>query len=142
MGSEQIEITNPRAPLLGEACALYAWACPFLRCRSAKSWARSRTRRRPLQSSLRIDNGIAAVPRMGVHQSAPPHTLPGSSRPSSPAQRLRPPACPALTVQEWTVIKTITKYVVGDFTWKDPIAAQRAGMSLKDYVVRGMDRGF
>jgi hypothetical protein len=41
-----------------------------------------------------------------------------------------------------TVIKTITKYVVGDFTWKDPIAAQRAGMSLKDYVIGGMDRDF
>ena len=41
-----------------------------------------------------------------------------------------------------TVIKTITKYVVGDFTWKDPMAAQRAGMSVKDYVIGGMDRGF
>jgi hypothetical protein len=41
-----------------------------------------------------------------------------------------------------TVIKTITKYVVGDFTWKDPIAAQKAGMSVKDYVIGGMDRRF
>src|SRR5207344_2785861 len=41
-----------------------------------------------------------------------------------------------------TVIKTVTKYVLGNFTWKDPIAAQRAGMSLKDYVIGGMDRGF
>jgi hypothetical protein len=41
-----------------------------------------------------------------------------------------------------TVTKTITKYVVADFAWKDPIAAQRAGMSLKDYVIGGMDRGF
>jgi hypothetical protein len=41
-----------------------------------------------------------------------------------------------------TVTKTITKYVVADFTRKDPIAAQRAGMSLKDYVIGGMDRGF
>jgi hypothetical protein len=41
-----------------------------------------------------------------------------------------------------TVVKTTTKYVIGDFTWKDPIAAQRAGMSLKDYVIGGMDRGF
>ena len=41
-----------------------------------------------------------------------------------------------------TTIKTITKYVVGDFTWKDPIAAQRAGMSLKDYVIGGMDPDF
>ena len=41
-----------------------------------------------------------------------------------------------------TVIKTFTKYVAADFTWKDPIAAQRAGMSIKDYVIGGMDRGF
>src|SRR6516165_287905 len=41
-----------------------------------------------------------------------------------------------------TVTKTNTKYVVADFAWKDPIAAQRAGMSLKDYVIGGMDRGF
>jgi hypothetical protein len=41
-----------------------------------------------------------------------------------------------------TVIKTITKYVVADFTWKDPIAAQRAGMSVKAYVIGGMDRRF
>jgi hypothetical protein len=41
-----------------------------------------------------------------------------------------------------TTTKTITKYVVGNFTWKDPIAAQRAGMSLKDYVIGGMDPDF
>jgi len=41
-----------------------------------------------------------------------------------------------------TVTKTITNYVVADFTWKDPAAAQKAGMSLKDYVIGGMDRGF
>ena len=29
-----------------------------------------------------------------------------------------------------------------DFTWKDPKAAQKAGMSSKDYVIGGMDRGF
>src|SRR5215831_13722572 len=41
-----------------------------------------------------------------------------------------------------TVTKTITDYVVADFGWKDPIAAQRAGMSIKEYVIGGMDRGF
>jgi hypothetical protein len=41
-----------------------------------------------------------------------------------------------------TVTKTVTKYVTGDFTWKDPAAAKRAGMSLKDYVIGGMDRRF
>ncbi|HEY7662896.1 MAG TPA: peptidase M15 [Xanthobacteraceae bacterium] len=41
-----------------------------------------------------------------------------------------------------TVTKTVTKYVVADFAWKDPAAAEKAGMSLKDYVIGGMDRGF
>jgi hypothetical protein len=41
-----------------------------------------------------------------------------------------------------TVSKTVTKYVDRDFAWKDPISAQRAGMSLKDYVIGGMDRSF
>src|SRR5262249_12881321 len=41
-----------------------------------------------------------------------------------------------------TVIKTVIRLVDGDFTWKDPKAAERAGMSLKDYVIGGMDRAF
>jgi hypothetical protein len=41
-----------------------------------------------------------------------------------------------------TVVKTLTRYVTEDFGWKDPKAAQKAGMSLKDYVIGGMDRGF
>jgi hypothetical protein len=41
-----------------------------------------------------------------------------------------------------TVTKTITDYVVADFGWKDPIAAQKVGMSLKEYVIGGMDRDF
>ena len=40
------------------------------------------------------------------------------------------------------IVKTIIKYVIGDFAWKDPTAAQKAGMSVKDYVIGGMDRGF
>jgi hypothetical protein len=41
-----------------------------------------------------------------------------------------------------TVTKTITKYVVADFTWKDPNAAEKVGMSLKEYVIGGMDRRY
>jgi len=41
-----------------------------------------------------------------------------------------------------TVTKTIMKLVDEDFTWKDPKAAQNAGMSLMDYVIGGMDRTF
>ena len=41
-----------------------------------------------------------------------------------------------------TVVKTLIKYITEDFGWKDPKAAQKAGMSLKDYVIGGMDRDF
>jgi hypothetical protein len=41
-----------------------------------------------------------------------------------------------------TVIKTVIKLVDEDFTWKDPKAAQKAGMPLMDYVIGGMDRSF
>lgn len=41
-----------------------------------------------------------------------------------------------------TVIKELTKLVDEDFTWKDPKAAEQAGMSLMEYVIGGMDRGF
>jgi hypothetical protein len=34
------------------------------------------------------------------------------------------------------------KLVEEDFTWKDPKAAERAGMSLMDYVIGGMDPSF
>ena len=30
----------------------------------------------------------------------------------------------------------------GDFTWKDPTAAKRMGLSMADYVIGGMDPGF
>jgi hypothetical protein len=41
-----------------------------------------------------------------------------------------------------TVTQTVTTYVVDDFTWKDPAAAQHGGKSLMDYVIGGMDPGF
>jgi hypothetical protein len=41
-----------------------------------------------------------------------------------------------------TVTKTFTKLVDNDFTWKDPKAAEKAGMPMMDYVIGGMDRSF
>jgi hypothetical protein len=41
-----------------------------------------------------------------------------------------------------TVTKRYVRLVPADFTWKDPIAAEKAGMSIMDYVIGGMDRGF
>jgi hypothetical protein len=41
-----------------------------------------------------------------------------------------------------TVTKTFTKLVDEDFTWKDPKAADKAGMPMMDYVIGGMERSF
>jgi hypothetical protein len=41
-----------------------------------------------------------------------------------------------------TIVENITKLVDEDFTWKDPRAAERAGMPLMEYVIGGMDRTF
>jgi hypothetical protein len=41
-----------------------------------------------------------------------------------------------------TVTRSFTKLVDNDFTWKDPKAARRVGMSMSDYVFGGMDRNF
>jgi hypothetical protein len=41
-----------------------------------------------------------------------------------------------------TVIKKFTKLVKEDFGWKDPKAAEKAGMPLMEYVIGGVDRSF
>ena len=41
-----------------------------------------------------------------------------------------------------TVKKRLVRLVEEDFTWKDPNAAEKVGMPMKDYVIGGMDRGF
>jgi len=41
-----------------------------------------------------------------------------------------------------TVTRTFTKLVDEDFAWKDTKAADKAGMSMMDYVIGGVDRSF
>ena len=41
-----------------------------------------------------------------------------------------------------TVTRTFTRRVDEDFTWKDPKAADKFGMTMMDYVIGGMDRSF
>ncbi|HLZ02594.1 MAG TPA: hypothetical protein VKR55_10650 [Bradyrhizobium sp.] len=41
-----------------------------------------------------------------------------------------------------SVTRTITNVVDEDFAWKDPKAAEKAGLSLPDYVIGGMDQDF
>ena len=41
-----------------------------------------------------------------------------------------------------TVTRTFTTVADEDFSWKDPKAAEKAGMPMADYVIGGMDRDF
>jgi LAS superfamily LD-carboxypeptidase LdcB len=41
-----------------------------------------------------------------------------------------------------TVTKTFTTVTDEDFSWKDPKAAEKAGIPMVDYVIGGMDRDF
>ena len=41
-----------------------------------------------------------------------------------------------------TVSRTFTRLVDEDFAWKDPKAADKVAMTMQDYVIGGMDRGF
>ncbi|WP_375778727.1 D-alanyl-D-alanine carboxypeptidase family protein [Bradyrhizobium sp. ma5] len=41
-----------------------------------------------------------------------------------------------------TITRNISKRVESDFGWKDPKAAEKAGVPLMDYVIGGMDRAF
>jgi D-alanyl-D-alanine carboxypeptidase len=41
-----------------------------------------------------------------------------------------------------TVTRTFTTATDEDFSWKDPKAAEKAGMPMADYVIGGMDRDF
>jgi hypothetical protein len=41
-----------------------------------------------------------------------------------------------------TVTKTFTRLVDENFGWKDPKAAEKAGIAMMDYVIGGMDRSF
>lgn len=65
-----------------------------------------------------------------------------------------PPKVDTSKVHEWrkvtvrkkrktvTVKRRFTRLVAQDFAWKDPHAAEKAGMPLIDYVIGGMDREF
>ena len=41
-----------------------------------------------------------------------------------------------------TVTRSFAKLIDEDFAWKDPKAAEKAGMPMMDYVIGGMDRSF
>jgi hypothetical protein len=62
------------------------------------------------------------------------------------APKPKPPVNPMDAVDDylWQVYMRapVKKDGTGDFTWKDPAAAKRMHLTLKDYVIRGMDPDF
>jgi hypothetical protein len=62
------------------------------------------------------------------------------------APKPKPPVDPMAAVDDylWQVYMRapVKKDSSGDFTWKDAAAAKRLHMSLKDYVIRGMDADY
>jgi hypothetical protein len=88
-----------------------------------------------------FSGGPAAVDPGTSESEAAPATR--SVRPGFP--RRRAPAMMAEVDQYlWEIYQRepTKKDRSGDFTWKDPAAAKRAGMSLQDYVIGGMDPDF
>lgn len=64
--------------------------------------------------------------------------------PTAPAEQRTVSPMDEVDAYLWDVYQRapVKKDRSGDFTWKDPAAAKRVKMSLKDYVIRGMDRDF
>ena len=63
---------------------------------------------------------------------------------ATPPKRASASAADPVSRYLWEVYqrKPIKSDSTGDFTWKDPAAAKRLGMSLKAYVIGGMDPDF
>jgi hypothetical protein len=64
--------------------------------------------------------------------------------PSSPLRRRAAGSLEEVDQYLWEVYlrKPVKSDSSGDFTWKDPAAAKRRGISLQDYVIGGMDADF
>jgi hypothetical protein len=64
--------------------------------------------------------------------------------PSSPLRRRNAGTLEEVDQYLWEVYlrKPVKSDSSGDFTWKDPAAAKRKGISLQDYVIGGMDADF
>jgi hypothetical protein len=67
-----------------------------------------------------------------------------TERPASPLRRRAAGTLEEVDQYLWEVYlrKPVKSDSSGDFTWKDPAAAKKRGISLQDYVIGGMDADF
>jgi hypothetical protein len=86
-------------------------------------------------TEVRLDPRPAPMPVLGP---AP------ATRPVEPAKRSNAGTVDEVNDYLWEVYQRapVKKDGAGDFTWKDPIAAKRMGMSMPTYVIGGMDPDF
>ncbi len=93
----------------------------------------------PLVEPLKPRPAQVEVPAAAA-RIAPP------ARKAEAAPKPKPPVDPMAAVDDylWHVYmrQPVKKDNSGDFTWKDPAAAKRMHLNLKDYVIRGMDPDF
>jgi hypothetical protein len=78
-----------------------------------------------------------------VPEPAPAH-LPPPAKAAAPAPRHAAAAVDPVEQYLWEIYqrKPVKSDSTGDFTWKDQAAAKRLGMSLRAYVIGGMDPDF
>jgi hypothetical protein len=95
----------------------------------------------------------AAPPHAGLGHAGPeatPERKPRAAPPARAAVIAPPPKRTAASIQDavdqylWEVYqrKPVKSDSTGDFTWKDQAAAKRLGISLRSYVIGGMDPDF
>jgi hypothetical protein len=111
------------------------------------------------QAAITIEVAVEApgieMPEAAPPQAAAQEVAPERKRGAGPPARaaLAAPPAPkrtAASIQDavdqylWEVYqrKPVKSDSTGDFTWKDQTAAKRLGMSLKSYVIGGMDPDF
>ncbi|MBO0753027.1 MAG: hypothetical protein J2P53_12995 [Bradyrhizobiaceae bacterium] len=86
----------------------------------------------------------APVPRAPPAAAAVPAPLERPARPAVPVPKRAPPPVDRVEQYLWAVYlrKPVKSDSTGDFTWKDEAAAKRLGMTLRAYVIGGMDPDF
>jgi hypothetical protein len=95
----------------------------------------------PATIAVPVPDEIPSVKLPGeVTRLAPPDRSAAAPPPKRPIGDVPDPVDKYL----WEVYqrKPVKSDSTGDFTWKDPAAAKRVGMSLKAYVIGGMDPDF
>ena len=97
------------------------------------------------ESTAIVEPSQSRTPQVDVPAEAA-RVKPQERKVEAPPPKPKPPVDPMAAVDDylWQVyMRTpVKKDSSGDFTWKDPAAAKRIHMSLKDYVIRGMDADF